>query len=456
MVIESRQFPVALLGNTSSSIHEKVDAEEFVGMLHRQIPDWVILDHYELGWEWESIVKSVTKRLLVIDDLPNRKHQCDVFLDQNFLGTSTDWFHERTSMSTHLLLGPRFALLDPKFSKTRNETREKRGDIFRVCVFGGGSDQKNLVGKTLSALQGTPTPLQVDVVLGRNSQPNDVETSLNPNHVITFHNPGDHFLELLAKSDFAIGAGGVTNWERLCLGLPSIVISVADNQLEVCKSLSDSGLIKYLGPIEEVDEPAITKATNDIVAGLGKMRDAMERAKILIDGYGSSRVAEVMCPSAESDIVIRPATLEHLYDYYSWVIDPLVRRQSLDNRAVTLTGHVQWFNDRIKSASSKLYVVVVHDLPVGQVRFECNDRFATISYSLDSLVRGRGWATGILEAAIKLFRMHCELPLRAVVKAENATSRKVFLNLGFGLFASEPDNEIVEFRNPIDQAGITR
>jgi RimJ/RimL family protein N-acetyltransferase len=299
-------------------------------------------------------------------------------------------------------------------------------------VFCGGSDPKNLTKTVLDALSGDEfSDLAVDVVIGAQNQ-NYKPGSTNqfgPN--IQFHESGDDFAKVMSNSDLAIGAGGTTTWERMCLGVPSIIVSIAENQVPTCEKLGREGLVRYLGPQSEVSIKSVASAVREFSKTPSALSASSIKSQIVVDGKGCKRVAESMCPTSENELKVRLATKPDCIDYFNWANDPQVRENSLDSVDIEWTGHQKWFTEKINSESTEMYVLEASGLPVGQIRFEIVDKTAEIGYSLDELVRGRGWAATAVDLSVKCFRNRNAIPLKAVVKNRNASSRSTFFKLGF-------------------------
>lgn len=269
------------------------DAEETIAALPDR-PDWLVVDHYGIDTEWERRLRPHVDRILAIDDLANRNHDCDALLDQNYNPDAEARYAERLPAEATRLLGPRYALLGPEYATYRREIAAHSGRVDRVLVFFGGTDPHNLTGRALEALSDPAfTDVAVDAVVGPNNPHREAlarQAEARPG--ITLHAPRPHLADLMAAADLAIGAGGSTTWERCCLGLPSLVVSIAENQRPACEALSADGLIVYLGHADQV-------STADMREVLGDLRDAPERLSRLagigmqtVDGAGTQRVMD--------------------------------------------------------------------------------------------------------------------------------------------------------------------
>ena len=259
---------------------------------------WIVADHYGLDAHWEAQMieglsrNDKTPNLLVIDDLADRTHKADLLLDQNFFGDVTHGrYHNLVPKQCRQLLGPNYALLGPEYAQL-HPLVPTRTELRRVLVFFGGVDPDNLSARTLKAfLDPALDNLAVDVVLGLQSPHHQTVAELvarRPN--TTLHEPLSSLAGLIARADLAIGAGGTTTWERACLGLPSLVVAIAANQLPTSKALEQAGHIQLLGDGASVTSEQIRAALLTLIAKPMATRAGTH----LTDGWGAQRIAMAM------------------------------------------------------------------------------------------------------------------------------------------------------------------
>lgn len=265
-----------------------------------QVPgnvDWLVIDHYGIDHSWESTVRPSVDKIMVIDDLANREHHADILIDQNWYGNATE--HRYSGLLANdcvQLFGPGFAMLPSVYRRKREQLGPRRKDIERVLVFFGGSDNDHLTTKTIRALcDPRLRHLVVDVVLGANhAAQEEVEAEARSRGDVAVMTSLPDLSDLMASADLMIGAGGITNWERCCLGVPSIILSTAENQVEVNEALADSGLINYMGRAETVssDDIAdmIARCLEDTEGLSAQSRDMMQ----LVSGDGVTKIADRM------------------------------------------------------------------------------------------------------------------------------------------------------------------
>lgn len=273
----------------------EIDAQQTIEIIDKYIKcvDWLIIDHYALDHKWESQLKNYSKRIMVIDDLADRKHLCDILLDQNYYLNFEYRYKYLVPSNCKLLLGPKYALLRDEFIDLRKNLNNKKNDeINNILVFFGGSDPTNETLKALYALNKLDyNKINIDVVVGVSNPHKDKikdYCSRFPN--INFHCGIDYMARLMKQADLAICAGGSTTWERYCMGLPAILISVAYNQIEICQALSRLGIDYYLGKSEEVGDKDIINAFYKFQKGDINLSQASMKALKIVDGLGKYRV----------------------------------------------------------------------------------------------------------------------------------------------------------------------
>lgn len=261
--------------------------------------DWLIVDHYGLDSHWENQLRPYARRVLVMDDLANRPHDCDALLDPNDLAQDPSRYRGLVPEACKLLLGPQYALLRSEFVDWRlkilHSNRRAGQTIERLLVFFGGSDPTGETLKTMAALQSLQPPWQIDVVVGAgNPQRGQIQQLCEALPQFHFFCQVENMAERMAVADFSIGAGGTATWERLCLGLSTVVIAVAENQLAIGKQVANAGAQMFLGAHGEVSSSMLKEALL-MLANQSDQRIVMaEKALALVDGLGAQRVANYL------------------------------------------------------------------------------------------------------------------------------------------------------------------
>ena len=272
-------------------VTQEQDARESINALGKTIPDWLIVDHYHLDEAWETVLRAHVKNIMVIDDLGNRIHDCNLLLDQN-------WFDDKDSRYNGLvpsfctqLLGPEYALLRPQFAEEKKKLKPRNDDVKRIFIYFGGPDPHKLTKMTLIALcELELSHLEVDVVIGQNNpQKSELKELCLKRPLTQLHIQVDNMASIMAKADLAIGGGGATTWERICLNLESCVVIIAKNQNEVSSHLARKGYIHLLGYVHEINPKFLKENIVYRILQKNKKRGRVDYST-LCDGRGLERV----------------------------------------------------------------------------------------------------------------------------------------------------------------------
>jgi UDP-2,4-diacetamido-2,4,6-trideoxy-beta-L-altropyranose hydrolase len=260
--------------------------------------DWLIVDHYALDARWERTLRPLCRKLMVIDDLANRQHDCDLLLDQN-LGREAADYSQLVPEGCKVLVGPNYALLRPEFFAQRKDSLIRRStypQLQHLLISMGGVDLHDASGFVLEALKNCSLPpdLRITVVMGEHApwlnrvrllarqanQPTEVKVNVS------------NMAQLMAESDLAIGGAGGTSWERCCLGLPAIIIVLADNQRDGANALAQRGCVKLIDQLPELSH--ILCETLADAASPNALSQLSQCSRNITDGNGASRIREVI------------------------------------------------------------------------------------------------------------------------------------------------------------------
>lgn len=271
---------------------QHADVQDSIQALSDQTWDWLVVDHYALDACWETALRQTAKKILVIDDIADRQHDCDILLDQNFYEDMNTRYADKVPPHCQLLLGPRYALLREEFLRIREQVKPRSGPVKRIFVFFGGVDTDNYTGRAVEALSEMGiSDLHVDVVIGAQHPCREKIESACAQFGFVCHIQTDKMAELMAAADLAIGAGGSAVWERCCLGLPSIIFALAENQKKAVVDLETAGVIINLGDVKQL---AITTLTDKISKTIedDRIRFALSKASL-----------QLMTPSKQDAVV---------------------------------------------------------------------------------------------------------------------------------------------------------
>lgn len=302
-----RRLPSAYASMIRKLGHELIELEgpeaaESSGAIHALSDrswNWLVVDHYALDARWETELRACAARILAIDDLADRSHDCDALLDQNVLDARDKRYDGKVPQSCRLLLGPGYALLRSQFGRLRESALVKRGPVLRILILMGGMDAGNQTEKAIRAVARTSRQsLEVDVVVGADHPALARIRTACERHGYRCHVQVADVASLMARADLAIGGCGTTSWERCCLGLPSICLTLAANQRRIAEGLAARGAIVHLGNAADVDDVAIADALLAISSDAQRLAAMSAAAHELVDGKGARRVCDFMIGAA--------------------------------------------------------------------------------------------------------------------------------------------------------------
>lgn len=398
--------------------------------------DWLIVDHYALDSRWESMLRQSAKRILVIDDLADRVHDCDILLDQNLYADSETRYLDKVPVHCKMFLGPGYALLRDEFHQWRERVKPRKGPVKRILVFFGGVDADNYTVQAIHALANIDRQcIQVDVVIGA-QHPNrsEIEAACDA-HRFRCHVQATCMAELMAAADLAIGAGGSTSWERCCLGLPALTLCMADNQRQLISDAAAEGLLYAPDPSNEparaMEHHAVALISNE------SLRQAISRKGMqTVDGRGVLRVIRQMGCNA---VYVRPACDDDSQNLFEWRNHPSNRNVSRNAELIDWEAHAGWFKSVLADPNRELLIGLRGGQPVGVVRFDVHNSEAEVSIYLVPGVGEPGLGSDLLLSAEHWFITHrCDvILLRAHVLGDNLPSHRLFEAGGYQLRSTD-------------------
>ncbi|MDD4249869.1 MAG: UDP-2,4-diacetamido-2,4,6-trideoxy-beta-L-altropyranose hydrolase, partial [Methanosarcina sp.] len=333
-------------------------------------PDWLVMDHYALDYRWESALRPLVRSIFVIDDLADRTHDCDLLLDQSLFADPHARYTGKVSEGCRLLLGPEYALLQSIYADLHDCVPPREGPVRRILISFGGADSDNLTGRALAAFLSLNRPdIDVDIVMSGNSPYTPEIRNLMAEHAnIHLHSNLPTPAPLMARADLAIGAAGTTSWERLCLGLPALVVTLAENQRPIADGLHRQGLVRWLGHRDEVSEQSLRQSLAELIEE-GIDEEWSLRCRSAVDGKGVDRTGAVLTIPAETSLRVRHARPSDEALLLAWANDPETRQNSFSSDPIPAEKHHCWFRNRLRDLENcRLYVAETFEgLSVGQV-----------------------------------------------------------------------------------------
>jgi UDP-2,4-diacetamido-2,4,6-trideoxy-beta-L-altropyranose hydrolase len=265
--------------------------------------DLLIIDHYHLDKNYELKARNWAKKILVIDDLANRLHDCDILLDQT-MGRDINDYKNLVPENCHILCGSEFTLLRPQFLNSIEQAKIKREKVARVqniLINFGATNPQQIIQKTLSALSSFKgRALSIDVIMSSKAAGcEDVlklckKTSKETVHQVTLETDVIDMASFMLKADMAIGAGGTTSWERACLGLPTLLIEVSEDQRLVSENLHKLGAVYRIGNLGMIGGQDIDNAFENMRDNADLLRKMSEIAFTVCDGKGTDRLCKII------------------------------------------------------------------------------------------------------------------------------------------------------------------
>ncbi|MCX7628514.1 MAG: UDP-2,4-diacetamido-2,4,6-trideoxy-beta-L-altropyranose hydrolase [Methylophilaceae bacterium] len=407
------------------------DAEDSRAALADQSPwDWLVVDHYGLNAGWEREMRAVAGKIMVIDDLADRPHDCDLLLDQNLQAPGR--YAGRVPEGCPCLLGPKYALLRPQFAAARATLRPRDGRVARILVFFGGADAG---GATLKALQAIRQlgrdDLAVDVVIGAtNPHRAAIEAAYQALPGAVLRCQVEDMAARMAAADLFVGAGGISSWERCCLGLPALVMATADNQVTQSELLARVGAQIYLGPSSSIEVDGLARWIESLMALPDTLIHMAEQGKSLVDGRGVNRVADHLLADA---LLLRRAEATDSAAIHRWRNHPDTRRHAGDPAEIDFERHERWFS-RVLADPDRLLLIAERDgQPIGVLRYDIENGLGTVSIYVVPGLAGQGWGRRLLIAGERWLRRARPDVTACVaeVLADNAASVALFQGLGF-------------------------
>jgi UDP-2,4-diacetamido-2,4,6-trideoxy-beta-L-altropyranose hydrolase/UDP-4-amino-4,6-dideoxy-N-acetyl-beta-L-altrosamine N-acetyltransferase len=366
---------------------QQQDADDCIDIFKAKKVDWLIVDHYALDEQWQERLKPYYEKLMVIDDLADRKHQCDILLDQTF-GRQQEDYSALTSKDCQLLLGSQYALLRPEFAKWRPYSLERRShsEFKQLLINMGGVDVNNVTENVLDELKlcNLPNDMNITVVMG-GSAPHleSVKSKAMTLHYKTEVKVNvDNMAEVMANSDIAIGAAGATTWERCCLGLPTIQFVIAKNQLFSAETLAQHNIVKLAKEIKETAYllesssewmKSVGSVALEICDGMGsyKVFNKMTDYKIILERFGEVDLCNYVNLN-ENDKILALSMRNH----------PEIKKWMHNQDSISNATHCEFVKSLENKIDRRYYLVKQNNIIIGSINFSEINLYNSVEFGI--------------------------------------------------------------------------
>lgn len=394
--------------------------------------NWIVLDGYQFGAAAQREIKAAGLQLLVLDDYGQAEEYCaDFILNQNIQAEPT--LYQRRAAGTQLLLGTRYSLLRREFRAAR-QSREVPERAERLLVTCGGGDAPNMTGRVLEAID--ELPVETRVIVGpSNPHLADLEARAARQESVSIRRNPPDLPEQMQWADLAVSAAGSTCWELAYMGVPQMLLVLAENQRPSAERLDTEKIACNLGWHDAITPQSIRAATQRLIHDRETRTAMAGRGSRLVDGQGARRVCLEM---RMKDLRFRPVRADESQLIFEWANDPATRAASFTADPISWETHSQWMAGKLASPTTCFLIAedAAHE-PLGQIRFEIRDAEAVISVSLAPRHRGRGWASALVLGSCRWLFDHKPVEtVIALVKPDNLPSCRAFLRADFE--AGEP------------------
>ena len=403
------------------------DAQATAEIITNEIFDWVVTDSYALDYRWHQAIRPYTKKIMVIDDIADRKHDCDLLLDQNYYLDMESRYTDKVPADCQLLTGPKYALLREEFSELRKFATIRSGDVKQILVNFGGIDPENYTAKVIKALANiNKYKFDVDVVIGtQHPQKNQIQ-QLCSQLGYELHIQTNKMAELMLEADLAIGAGGSTTWERCCLGLPSITIPIAENQEELVINIAEVGVIYY----PKIKGDFKSEIETHINALLGNPSLRKNISFVALNFVRANGVKDVASCLLKNEISLKKTSINDLEKLFLWRNHIDIRNVSKNKNKIDFESHKIWFMKVLNDPSKHIFIAYdsIENEDLGVLRFDIVNKVAEISVYLNpEKTHPSGLGTKILKSGENWLLENTDIEIiKAIVLSENKISKKFF------------------------------
>jgi UDP-2,4-diacetamido-2,4,6-trideoxy-beta-L-altropyranose hydrolase len=428
------------------------DATECLQVLRNLKINLLIVDHYSLDYSWQQLLKNNLNRtnsfkIMVIDDLANRKHDCDILLDQT-LGRKHSDYSAFVPNHCKLMLGADFIMLRDEFLQQQELAKIKRNEtvlVNNILITMGGTDPDNISKKILNWLitfQKSNSQILVTVVANQSSPfIKDLhELGKKYQWIKIICNPKS-MAEIMLNADIAIGSSGSTAWERCCLGLPSLSIINAENQNFLNDSLSKEGAIINLGHHLSLNYQRFEESLLQLMNVPSHYHNMVQKSFACCNGLGITKVIDTLAKEFSECVYLQKANYDDCQVLFEWQSNGEVRKYFHNPDPVQWEHHCNWLKSTLMDDKKHLFMVKLQypsnglSSSVGVLRLDTlNNRhiIANAQWEISIIIAPEQQGKQYAEKAInEIPNSYKEQGIIAEVHNNNTASHKLFLRTGF-------------------------
>lgn len=384
------------------------DVSQVVALSSAGAAAWVLLDGAPFGPAFQEAVASSGVRVLVVDDHGRHgRYRAHLVLDQNPGGVGV----YRHRGPARLLRGPAYALLREEVAHLRARPVAESARVVMITLGGDPTADVRALGDEVAArIRGARPEVEVD---GPVPAADATRT----------------WAERLAAADVVVSAAGSTVWELCHLGLPSVLVGVAEDQVPVGEAVDAVGAAEWLGPLDQAVAARAADRALALAADPDRRRVQSSAARSLVDGRGAARVlAELRAPLLR----LRPAQAADAELLWAWANDPDTRASSFDPAPIPWSDHVRWLAGRLGHPTSPLFVAEGSGgAAVGLVRFDACEDGPEIGVTVAPEARGGGVAAPLVLAGCLRVATQGAVTVHAHIRPDNERSLAAFRAAGF-------------------------
>ncbi len=390
----------------------------------------IVVDHYAFDARWHRRMAAlVNVPIAAVDDLADRELAVDLLVDHNLNDNPRAKYAGLINMNTHVLGGPRYALLGPSYATL--EPREADDVVGSIGIFLGGVDFAGLSMLALRACRevvGFRGPIEI-AITSAHPQLDSLRALAAALPPTTLLIDAPELSAFFGTHGLQIGAGGGATWERCCAGAPMLLLVAASNQMAVVPQLVAHGAADALTAEASHDVRQVGARVSALLADAPRRRSMARRARALVDGLGARRVALAM---RGDSVTLRAARTTDAVLAHSWRNHPSTREASRDAREISLAEHCQWWQDTLTNPARRLLMAHVGGIDVGVLRLDIKGDLAEISIYLNPSFTRLGLGLSMLRSAQRLVTSEpVPCGLLAHIRPGNRASEAVFSAAGF-------------------------